>query len=221
MFAKRLLTLVRVTTARQPPGRTDRAGRADQARARLLGAAVAAFAERGFHGTTTRDIAAAAGMSPAALYVHHRSKEELLWVISRAGHERTLAVVDASLAAVGAEATPRERLGLVVEDFVRHHARAHTTARVVNYELGALSSDHRRAIEDLRHTITTRLVAVIEDGVRAGVFACGDVRMTASALLSLGIDLARWYDERGGWGADEIAAHHRALALRMVGAVTA
>ncbi len=187
----------------------------------MLEAAVAAFAERGFHGTTTRDIAAAAGMSPAALYVHHRSKEELLWAIARAGHERTLAVVDASLAEAGADATPRTRLGGVVEAFVRHHALAHTTARVVNYELGALSPDHRRAIEDLRHTITTRLVAVIEDGERTGEFTCGDVRMTAAALLSLGIDVARWYDERGGWGADDLAAHHRSLALRMVGAAPA
>ncbi len=156
-------------------------------------------------------------MSPAALYVHHRSKEELLWVIAHAGHERTLAVVDASLAAAGPDAGPVERLGRVVEDFVRHHALAHTTARVVNYELGALSPEHRSVIEELRHTITTRLVAVIEDGQRRGVFTCANVRMTVAALLSLGIDVARWYDERGGWGAEDLAAHHRALALRMVG----
>ena len=207
-----------MTVARQPPPRTDRGGRADHARERLLDAAVAAFAERGFHGTTTRDIAAAAGLSPAAVYVHHRSKEELLWVISYAGHQRTLAVVDASLAAAGPEAEPSERLGRVVEDFVRHHALAHTSARVVNDELGALSPAHREAIGQLRHAITTRLVEVIAEGERRGAFACGDVRMTAAALLSMGIDLARWYDERGGWGAEEIAAHYRALALRMVGA---
>jgi AcrR family transcriptional regulator len=41
--------------------------RAEATRARLVEAAIAAFAEKGFHGTTTRDIAAAAGMSPAAL----------------------------------------------------------------------------------------------------------------------------------------------------------
>ncbi len=84
------------------------APRAADARARLLGAAVDAFAARGFHGTTTRDIAAAAGMSPAALYVHHRSKEELLYEISLAGHRRTLEVVEQALAGGG---DARERLG--------------------------------------------------------------------------------------------------------------
>ena len=63
--------------------------RADATRARLLDAATAAFAEKGFHGTTTRDIATAAGMSSAALYVHHKSKEELLYLISRTGATRT------------------------------------------------------------------------------------------------------------------------------------
>ncbi len=41
------------------------------ARERLINAAVDAFAENGFAGTTTRDIASRAGMSPAAVYVHH------------------------------------------------------------------------------------------------------------------------------------------------------
>jgi AcrR family transcriptional regulator len=53
-----------------------------------LDAAVNAFAEKGFHGTTTRDIADAIGRSPAAIYVHHRSKEELLYLISKEGMSR-------------------------------------------------------------------------------------------------------------------------------------
>lgn len=204
--------MVPVTVSRQPvPTVAPRAG---DARARLLEAAVAAFAERGFHGTTTRDIAAAAGMSPAALYVHHRSKEELLFEISLAGHRRTLDVVDR---AVSGTDDHRERLGRVAGDFVRHHARAHTTARILNYELESLAPDHRAEIEELRRMISARVVGVIEDGARDGVFAPGDHRMTAAALLSLGIDLARWFDDAGGWDPDALAEHYRELALRMVG----
>ncbi len=211
-MTKRLLTLVRVTTSRQPVPVTS--SRAADARARLLDAAVTAFAERGFHGTTTRDIAAAAGMSPAALYVHHRSKEELLYEISRAGHQRTLDLV--TRAAEGSD-DHRERLGRVAADFVRHHARAHTTARILNYELEALGPEHRAEVEGLRRAISARVVAVIEDGARAGVFAPGDPRMTAAALLSLGIDLARWFDDARGWDPEALAVHYRELALRMVG----
>jgi AcrR family transcriptional regulator len=54
---------------------------------RLLLAALEAFAAHGFDGATTRDIAGRAGMSPAAVYVHYGSKAELLYEISRTGHD--------------------------------------------------------------------------------------------------------------------------------------
>ena len=59
----------------------------------MLIAAAHAFADRGYHATTTRDIASLAGMSPAAVYIHYRSKEELLFQISKIGHELSLAVL--------------------------------------------------------------------------------------------------------------------------------
>ncbi|WP_084529215.1 helix-turn-helix domain-containing protein [Nocardia crassostreae] len=58
-------------------------------RNRILHAAVSAFAEYGFHATTTRDIAARAGLSPAGLYVHFNSKEEVLHRISQSSIRTT------------------------------------------------------------------------------------------------------------------------------------
>ena len=175
--------------------------RADGTRARLRDAAVAAFADRGFHGTTTRDIAAAAGMSPAAVYVHHKSKEELLHLISRAGHEQTLDVVRTAIAS---KPDPAGQLAAVVRSFAVHHARAHTTARVINYELAALSEDHRDGIRQLRRAITGEIRALVERGVQAGVFDTPHPSMAATALLSLGIDIARWYHDEGTWSPEEI-----------------
>lgn len=187
------------------------------ARTRLAEAAVAAFAARGFHGTTTRDISTAAGMSPAALYVHHRSKEGLLHELSLSGHKRVLELVQASVAR---SEDPVRQLGDLVEDFVRDHAVAHTRARVVNYELAALSEEHLAEIRELRRRIDQVVRDVLERGVAAGAFATPDPRMTAVAVLSLGIDVARWFRDEGRWSADEVAAHYRLLALRMAGAQT-
>ena len=194
---------------------TSDLSRADATRARLLEAAVTAFAEKGFHSTTTRDIAAAAGMSPAALYVHHRSKEELLYLISRTGHERTLARMRAGVAS---SEEPVEQLRTVVHDFAVDHARAHTGARVVNYELAALSPEHLREIRAIRQQIDQELRQVVEAGVAAGDFDTPDPRMAAVALLSLGIDIARWYRDEGSWTPEDIADHYADLALRVVGA---
>lgn len=189
--------------------------RADATRARLMEAAVAAFAEKGFHGTTTRDIAAAAGMSPAALYVHHRSKEELLHLISRSGHEQTLALVRAGRAS---SPDPVQQLRTVVHDFAVHHARGHTGARVVNYELAALNPEHADEITRLRRTIEAEVRGLVRDGVALGAFDVPDPRMTAAALLSLGVDLARWYREDVSWTPEEIGERYADLALRIVGA---
>ncbi len=204
--------------AADPPSKAASAepvDRADAGRVRLAAAAVEAFAARGFHGTTTRDIAAAAGMSPAALYVHHRSKEELLFLLAAEGHARTLAIVETAAAGPGSAA---ERLGSLVEEFVRHHAVNHTSARVVNYELAALSPEHLAATHEVRHRIEQTVVGLVAEGVRSGELAAPDPRIAAAALLSLGIDVARWFRTGAGWSPDEVAARYRALALRMVGA---
>jgi AcrR family transcriptional regulator len=194
---------------------TSELTRADATRARLLDAAIAAFAEKGFHGTTTRDVAAAAGMSPAALYVHHRSKEELLHLISRSGHEDTLRLVQHAIASSDDPATA---LHTVIHDFAVHHARHHTSARIVNYELAALTPEHFAEIRGLRHRIEAEIRELVERGVAAGVFDTPDPRMAGVALLSLGIDIARWYRETGPWTPEDIADRYADMALRMVGA---
>jgi AcrR family transcriptional regulator len=185
------------------------------ARTRLALAALDSFAARGFHGTTTRDISTSAGMSPAALYVHHRSKEQLLHELARVGHERVLALVRA---AVARSEDPVEQLAAFVEDFVRDHAVSHTGARVINYELAALTPEHLAEIAAIRRQIDGTLREVVDRGVAAGAFTTPDAAMTTVALLSLGIDVARWYRDEGRWSPAEVAAHYRLLALRMVGA---
>src|SRR3954469_24703754 len=86
---------------------------------RLVIAAVEAFAERGYHATTTRDIAGRAGMSPAALYIHYKTKEELLYQISRVGHLRSVGLLEEAAHGAGA---PGERLAVAVRAFVSWHA---------------------------------------------------------------------------------------------------
>ena len=66
--------------SRSRPGRTDPLETVEpQSVKNLLAAALDAFAEEGYHGSTTRTISARAGLSPAALYVHFSSKSELLF----------------------------------------------------------------------------------------------------------------------------------------------
>ncbi|MBT3165109.1 TetR/AcrR family transcriptional regulator [Streptomyces sp. Vc74B-19] len=182
---------------------------------RLLLAAVEAFAERGYHATTTRDIAGRAGMSPAALYIHYKTKEELLHRISRIGHEKAL---DILRTAAREEGTATERLAEAVSSFVRWHARGRTTARVVQYELDSLGPDARAEIVGLRRQVDAEVRGIIEDGVRSGEFDVPDVPGTTLAVLSLCIDVARWFNVNGPRTPEEVGALYADLVLRMVGA---
>ncbi|NUK00180.1 TetR/AcrR family transcriptional regulator [Streptomyces lunaelactis] len=186
-----------------------------EAARKLLVAAVEAFAERGYHATTTRDIAGRAGMSPAALYIHYKTKEELLHRISRIGHDKALEILSA---AAGTEGTPSERLADAVSSFVRWHAGRHTTARVVQYELDALSADHRTEIMELRRRSDAVVRGILREGVEAGEFDVPDVPGTTVAVLSLCIDVARWFNTKGRRTPDEVGALYADLVLRMVSA---
>lgn len=206
-----------MTESATPSGQSGPTGssRADASRSRLLDAAVAAFAEKGFHGTTTRDIAGAAGMSPAALYVHHRSKEELLHQICCVGHQRFLDLVRDARASRG---TPTEQLRAIAHAFARNHAVEHTLARIVNYELGALSPDHHAEVIAIRQAIEDEVREVVESGAATGEFDVPDAGVVTTAILSLGIDISRWYREGGHWGPDEVADSYADLTLRLVSA---
>ncbi|MGW7517488.1 TetR family transcriptional regulator [Streptomyces sp. NPDC054796] len=194
----------------------------DAARRLLLGA-VEAFAERGFHATTTRDIAGRAGMSPAALYIHYKTKEELLYQISRVGHERSVRILTEAARTDGeggdsagdGEDAP-VRLVRAVRSFVRWHAEHHTTARVVQYELSALNEEHYAEIVGLRRRSEELLRGILEDGEASGEFAIADIRGTTLAVMSLCIDVARWFSPQGRRTPEEIGALYADLVLRMV-----
>ncbi|MCB5182838.1 TetR/AcrR family transcriptional regulator [Streptomyces antimicrobicus] len=182
---------------------------------RLLVAAVDAFAERGYHATTTRDIASRAGMSPAALYIHYRTKEELLHRISRIGHDKALEILSTAADGPGGAA---ERLAAAVRSFVRWHAAHHTTARVVQYELEALGPEHRAEIVALRRESDAAVRRILAEGVEAGDFDVPDVPGTTLAVLSLCIDVARWFNTAGRRSPEEVGELYADLVLRMVGA---
>src|SRR5919197_4268821 len=51
----------------------------------LLRQAARLFAEKGYHGTSTGDLAEAMGVQKGSLYAHIRSKEDLLWEVAHEG----------------------------------------------------------------------------------------------------------------------------------------
>jgi AcrR family transcriptional regulator len=180
----------------------------------LLTSAVRCFAKNGYHGTTTRDICVGVGLSPAALYVHFESKETVLFEIMRAGHERALAAVqDPAVLAIDRS---DERLGAIVSRYTAWHAHHHVAARVCQFELQALTSGHYEEILELRHRTNELFHDAVTRGIADGSFAPVDVKRVTRAMLSLSIDLVRWYRLDGTDSPEQLGEFYAALALRLV-----
>jgi AcrR family transcriptional regulator len=179
---------------------------------RLLMAALEAFAALGFEGATTREIAERAQMSPAAVYVHYNAKLDLLQEICEVAHQAVWDTVTESLKGVEG---PTRRLRTFAETFAAWHARNHTLGRVSNYELPSLPEAR---IEKVR-TIRRGLEGLVRNELRRGVhdedFDVPNLRGTTRAILSLGVDLVRWYAPHRD-SVEEVARLHGDLALRMV-----
>jgi AcrR family transcriptional regulator len=180
----------------------------------LLTSAVRCFAANGYHATTTRDIATLVGLSPAALYVHFPSKEIVLYEIIRSSHEKALACVETGAADETLEAP--ERLGQLVAGYTAWHGRHHVAARVAQYELAGLTAEHYAEITKLRDRTNEVFREAVARGIDDGSFAPVDVNRVVRAILSLSIDLVRWYRLSGPDSPEEIGAFYSELALKMV-----
>ena len=191
------------------------AGIESESSRRLLLAALDAFAKRGFQAATTREISEGAGMSPAGVYVHYKAKSDLLYEISRIGHKSVLDDVEKALR--DAPQDPEQRIRRFVAAFAKWHADHHVVARVIQYELKALPREQFRRIAELRKRFEELLAAELQAGVEAGAFDITELEATTLAILSLCIDLARWYHPSDDHKtSDEVGQLYADLVARMI-----
>ena len=154
-----------------------------------------------------------AGLSPAGVYVHFASKEDLLFELSRRGH---LTARDLLVAAAGAAPSPTEGLRAIIGGFSRWHAEHYQLGRIVQFEFRHLSPQHRDEVLALRKEIDKVVRDVLAQGVATGEFDVADIPGTALALLSMAVDVARWYDPDIRRSPESIEAAYGDLALRLV-----
>jgi len=189
---------------------------------RVLEAALELFADRGYHGVSMRDLAAAAGIRASSLYSHVPSKERLLYDLVLLGHEEHRALIRQALLEAGDD--PADQLRAVMRGHVLMHAAYPTLATVCNNELHVLDGTALDAVLAIRRDAEDTIAAVIERGVRLGRFDCPDTWLAAAAIGAMGIRVAAWFPHHPAaarYGVDDVADRDAELALRIVGAIGA
>ncbi len=178
--------------------------------------AVRLFAERGFHGTSMRDLGDALGLLGSSLYAHIGSKSELLVEITREGAELFQSLADKVLAS---ELGPEQRLAELVAGHVGIITDHLDLATTLFNETRHLPEPERSEVVALRDRYQDAFRQVLADGVAVGVFRPGlDSRLSATLVLSLLNALDRWYRPDGGATPAEVAEELTRFVLAGVAA---
>lgn len=180
---------------------------------RIMAAAVDVFSEQGYSGTSTRDIARRLDLSPAAMYPHFDSKEELLYAVAVDGHRRALATVRG--AADQPSATQSARLAATVSAFVNWQVDNRALARVVQYEIRSLNPNHYREVIELRHDTSSVIEAILAAGRASAEFTCPNASDVTLAITSLCVDICRWFPSGQHKDAPSLAASYAGFAVAM------
>ena len=164
---------------------------------KLLDAAIEAFSENGFKGTSTRDIAERAGVHHPLITYHFKNKDQL-W---RAAADKVFRDFRRSLAASLEEHrqdTPKERMAFLIRAYVRYaksqpalHKVMVQEASYPNPRLDWLIDTHLKPFFDASFELLEELQAI-------GVAPPGNprllfnmIRLSTGGLLALGNELTR------------------------------
>lgn len=185
-------------------------------RGRIIAAARALFAHKGFDDTTTQEIARAADIAIGTLFIYAKTKEDLLILVF---HDEMLEVVEKAYEAGKKRKHLIDRFVVFFDTLLQYHERDLALARALLRQLGYVQSDAQRdAVRDLMRVLLRRLAMLIEaakerDGVDAATPLLGGARAAfAVYYLHLG-SLINGYINREQFDRDL----RRQLALLLTG----
>jgi AcrR family transcriptional regulator len=182
---------------------------------RILQAALEAFAEKGYHGTTTRQLATRSGLSVPGIYHHYPSKQDILFDLMMVIIEELLDRSRRALAS--ADDDPRSQFDALVESLLRFHMFRARGAIVSTSELRSLEPDNRAAYVARRDEQQRMLDKIILAGVEGQDFATQYPADASRAIASMCVGVANWYRPDGAFSVETLLEHYLSIAESIAG----
>jgi AcrR family transcriptional regulator len=177
----------------------------------ILDAAAKVFAERGYHGASTQDIADVLGIRQASLYYYFPSKEIALELVCMKGVEGFFEAAS-EVAEQKTSATEKVR-GLVKAHLAPLLDRADFVKTFLN-ERQYLPPLSRKKVGKLSRAYENVIEKVIADGVAAGEFRKGvDPRLMTLGLLGMCKSVAAWHGKEPDFPIPDVAAEYARILL--------
>jgi AcrR family transcriptional regulator len=168
---------------------------ARKSRSDVVAAAGKLFAEKGYHGTSMRDLGRNLGLLGSSLYAHVDSKEDLLVEVVSNGADMFQASADAALAIEGNAAA---RLRGLIEGHVDVVLENLDVARTFLNEARVLDDAHREHVVAARDAYEAAFRTVISQGASDGSFRSDvDPKVASIFVLSILNAIERWFRPSG------------------------
>ena len=157
----------------------------------IIDAAARVFAERGFHGATTQDIADVLGIRQASLYYYFSSKEGALELVCLQGVAGFYEVAKAIAAGPGSAA---DKLARLIKAHLDPLTDRSDFVRVFLNERQHLPAESRRRIGKWSRGLERVFEDVLKEGVRRGELRSDlDTRLAVLGILGMANAVANWY----------------------------
>ena len=180
----------------------------------IIEAAARVFAERGYHGATTQDIADVLRIRQASLYYYFRSKEVALELVCTQG---VAGFFETAQAIASGPGRPSEKLAGLIRAHIAPILDRGDFVRVFLSQRQFLPNQSRRRVGKWSRSLEKIFENVIRDGVRSGEFRAGlDPRLTTLAILGLANAVASWYGKENA-SIERVGNEFVALVLNGIG----
>ena len=187
------------------------AGAGARTEERILEAATLLFYEKGYHGTSIREVAVAVGIKAASLYYHCPGKEDVLF---RIAHGTMAELLDGGRAAIAPYDAPRDRLRALLVWHVVYHAERRFRARVADEQLHALGDERRAEAVRMRDAYTELFKQILRDGRRLEGWLVPSTSVITFGIGGMCTFVDTWYRDDGPLTAHRIAEMYADFVLR-------
>lgn len=181
-------------------------------RDRILKAAATCFNEKGYSGTSLKDVAKHLGLTDAALYYYVKNKEELVYhCYLRAGEFGREAMKRAKTD--GHNGLEQARL------YIRYHIDIMLGDRgpvAIMSEIPSLRPDHRNEILEISRRHSASFEKILETGIADASIEPCDVRMTGNAIMGSINWIPKWYHGNKKLAANIVAEFPEILTRGLV-----
>lgn len=139
------------------------------------------FLKKGFHETSMQEIAKAAGLGKSTLYDYFKTKDEILIYFFE--DQLNDLVTDAQRIAVQ-NISANTRLRQVMEHYIENLQANKSLFLRLSIESQRLKLDSQKRIQDKRHAYQDMVRALVDEGIREGVFRNINSLLAARLLIS-------------------------------------